>query len=184
MDFTPTPADRERAEESLRNIARKVTELNSEAICTTCEEGGIAFGGPKTGQTLVLDINITREGEDPYLFADLNDTLSWYEYDYETTEEFENDIALEVDHCIREGGIPDATPPKWALPAALLVAGGIFGVIMTVGFFLLSVLIALITGNMGTIPALIADGPWWKVLLCTWFLFSGALGILSLIRRK
>lgn len=184
MDFTPTPADRERAENSLRNIARKVTERNRDIVFSECEAGGIAFTCHNTGFTLVLDINITAAYGKPYLFADLNDTLSWQEWDFDTAEEFEADIVAEILHCIEQGGIPDTTPPRWALSAALLVVGGIFGVITTVGFMLLSVLIALITGNMDTIPALIADGPWWQILFGSWVLLDIVLGIFCLIRRK
>lgn len=66
----------------------------------------------------------------------------------------------------------------------LLVVGGLFGIIMTLGFLIIEVLAVLLSGRIDIIVQLILDTPWWAVFLFTWLAFVLIMGIITLMAKR
>lgn len=66
----------------------------------------------------------------------------------------------------------------------LLVMGGLFGIFMTLGFMLITVLLALVFGAAGEIPGLMASMPWWQIFVFAWVAFGVSMGIVEVLAMK
>lgn len=56
------------------------------------KDGCIAFSGSSEKPELLLTISAMKTEGKFYLYADIDDELSWQEWDFESQEDFENDI--------------------------------------------------------------------------------------------
>lgn len=74
------------------NIKAKITDK-----CGVSEfiekDGLIAFSGNSENPESVLTVSVMKSGSMLCLYADLDDEMSWQEWDYESQDEFENKIA-------------------------------------------------------------------------------------------
>ncbi len=68
--------------------------------------------------------------------------------------------------------------------SVFIIMGGLFGVFMTLGLMLVSILIATIFGLVQEIPSLFADMPWWLVFLASWGMFGITMGVLTLLAKR
>ena len=57
------------------------------------KEGWIAFSGSFDKPELLLTISGMKTGGKDYLYADVDDEISWQEWDFENREDFENAVA-------------------------------------------------------------------------------------------
>ncbi len=60
------------------------------------KDGWIAFSGDIENPELLLTISIMKSDGKLNLCADIDDDVSWYEWDYENQEDFENEIVSYV----------------------------------------------------------------------------------------
>lgn len=65
-----------------------------------------------------------------------------------------------------------------------LFAGGFFGVFMTLGMMLVSVVMLTIFGQFSEIPSFFVTVPWWQVLAFCWVSFGVCMGIVSVLGRR
>ncbi len=52
----------------------------------------VAFAGSKDNMELMLEISTQKSGEEKYLYASVDDEVSWQEWDFDNLDEFENKI--------------------------------------------------------------------------------------------
>lgn len=52
----------------------------------------VAFAGSKDNMELMLEICTQQDGNDKYLYASVDDEVSWHECEFDSLEEFESDI--------------------------------------------------------------------------------------------
>ena len=75
--------------------------------------------------------------------------------------------------------------PYWKLFLfAFIVLGGLSGIFMAIGFMLMTVVACLVLGQPQTIPSMLKDYPWGLILLLSWVLFGGFMGILTVFVKK
>ena len=75
--------------------------------------------------------------------------------------------------------------PYWKLFLfAFIVLGGLSGILMAIGFMLMTVVACLVLGQPQTIPSMLKDYPWGLILLLSWVLFGGFMGILTAFVKK
>ncbi len=60
------------------------------------KDGWIAFAGSAEKPELVLTVSVTESGGKCYLCADVDDEVSWWEWDHENREAFENAIVAHI----------------------------------------------------------------------------------------
>ena len=65
-----------------------------------------------------------------------------------------------------------------------LFAGGLFGILMTIGFALIAVLMALLFGAASEIPELMSSMPWWQILVFCWVGFGASMGIVEVLAKR
>lgn len=73
------------------NIKSKITNRCGK-IDFIEENGSIAFSGNAQNSELLLTLSIMKVEGKHYLYADLDDQISWQEWDFENQEDFENAI--------------------------------------------------------------------------------------------
>ncbi len=56
------------------------------------KDGWIAFSGSFQNPELLLTLSIMKTDGKHYLYADIDDEISWQEWDFENQEDFENAI--------------------------------------------------------------------------------------------
>lgn len=64
------------------------------------------------------------------------------------------------------------------------VMGGAFGIFMTIGFMLISVLVCLVIAQPQAILSMITDIPWWALFLLTWILFGATMGVITVLAKR
>ena len=67
---------------------------------------------------------------------------------------------------------------------AIIVLGFVAGVICTVGFMLLGVILCLIFAIPQAIPDMFTDLPWWKFFLFAWALLDGAMVLIIVFEKR
>lgn len=87
-----TEDDLKRADNCLCNIKRKISEQSGVSDFLEYENGCVAFSGSRAKPELFLDVSIVKSEGKFHLYADIDDEVSWHEWDYESQEEFENEI--------------------------------------------------------------------------------------------
>lgn len=66
----------------------------------------------------------------------------------------------------------------------LLVAGGMFGVLMTLGMMLICIIVATVFGQFYAIPELLKEMPWGLSLAISWLGFGIAMGVVTVIALR
>lgn len=75
--------------------------------------------------------------------------------------------------------------PGWSLFwAFLLIGGGIFGVLMTLGMLLLSVVAIGLLDGFGEVPRFLAIVPWHYILLFCWLGFGFSMGVITMLAMR
>ena len=89
----PNDEDTERANRCLCNIKDKISKQCGVSNFIEFENGCIAFSGTKDNPDLFLSLSVIKSNGKFALHADIDDDVSWYEWDFNSQQEFENDIA-------------------------------------------------------------------------------------------
>lgn len=75
--------------------------------------------------------------------------------------------------------------PSWKLFFFVFVLmGGLFGILLTIGFMLMTVVACLVLGQPQAIPSMFTDIPWGVGLLTAWVLFGGIMGIVTVLAKR
>lgn len=77
----------------------------------------------------------------------------------------------------------DPGGPFW-IPVAILVMGIPFGLFMTLGFMLITVIACLCVGQPEAIPSMFTELPWLALFLFSFLLFGGAMSIVTLLASR
>lgn len=88
----PSGEDWTRVDNCLCNIKNKISEQSGVSDFLEYENGCVAFSGTKDKPELFFDLSILKSEGKFHLYADIDDEVSWYEWDFESQEEFENEI--------------------------------------------------------------------------------------------
>lgn len=86
-----------------------------------------------------------------------------------------------------ERAIPHSGPgnANWAVFLGMfLFAGGFFGVFMTLGMMLVSVVAFTLFGQFREIPSFFVTVPWWQILVFCWLGFGVSMGIVAVLGKK
>lgn len=86
-----------------------------------------------------------------------------------------------------ERAIPHAGPgvSNWtAFWLIFLLAGGFFGIFMTLAMMLVSVVALALFGEFREIPSFMATVPWWQCLAFCWVSFGASMGIVTIIAKR
>lgn len=97
---SPSSEDFTRVDNCLRNIKNKISAQSGVSDFLEYENGSIAFSGTKDNPELFFDLSIVKSEGKFHLYADIDDEVSWYEWDYESQEEFENEIVKYISPMI------------------------------------------------------------------------------------
>ena len=65
-----------------------------------------------------------------------------------------------------------------------LVAGGLFGIFMTLGFLVITVLLTVAFTGFAMVPEVLIAVPWLRILLLTWALFGGIWGLVTVLAKR
>ena len=65
-----------------------------------------------------------------------------------------------------------------------LIGGGLYGIFMTIGMMLFTIVLSAICGQADEIPSMIMELPWWLVLAIGWIGFGGLMGILTVLADR
>ena len=84
--------DRIRAKKCLNAIISAVSEKRGIPEFIQCEDGSVAFAGSRDKMELVLEVFIQKYDGKNWLYASLDDEVSWQEWDYVNQEEFQQNI--------------------------------------------------------------------------------------------
>ena len=88
----PSGEDFTRVDNCLCSIKNKISEQSGVSDFLEYENGGIAFSGTRDKPELFFNLSILKSEGKFHLSADIDDEISWYEWNYESQEEFENEI--------------------------------------------------------------------------------------------
>ena len=78
--------------ESLDNIKKKITEKIGISNFIDLGETSAAFSGTIDKYDLYISLDIVKKRGKDYLYAYMDDHFEWYEWDYESQNEFEDKI--------------------------------------------------------------------------------------------
>lgn len=92
---TTKQGDEARLQTCYRNIADKVAQLRGISGCIQ-GKGWIAFAGTAEKPALQLTLTTMKTGGRLYLYADVDDEISWQEWDYDSQAAFEGEIAAYI----------------------------------------------------------------------------------------
>ncbi|MBQ8868351.1 MAG: hypothetical protein IJ027_01355 [Oscillospiraceae bacterium] len=84
-----------RIDNCYNNIKNKIAQKSGVSNFIE-KDGWIAFSGDTENPELLLTISITKSEGKLHLYADIDDDISWYEWDYENQEDFENEIVAHI----------------------------------------------------------------------------------------
>ncbi|MDD6237208.1 MAG: hypothetical protein PUB00_07485 [Clostridiales bacterium] len=84
--------DPEKAEKCLANIKRKISEITGVSKFIELDDNFIAFSGTPDNPDLLLYLDITSAHGKKYLYASMDDRLSWQEWEFNNQDDFENSI--------------------------------------------------------------------------------------------
>ena len=90
-------SDRLRAEDCLNAIVSAVSEKRGISEFIQCEDGCVAFAGSWEKKELVLELCIQKYDGKNWLYASLDDEVTWPEWDYVNQEEFTQNI---IEHLV------------------------------------------------------------------------------------
>jgi len=79
--------------ECLENIKRKITEKTGISKCIDLGETSAAFSGTIDNYDLYISLDIVKKRGKNYLWAYMEGHFEWYEWEYDSQNEFENEIA-------------------------------------------------------------------------------------------
>ncbi len=65
-----------------------------------------------------------------------------------------------------------------------LIAGGLFGTLMTAAYMIITALVAVIFGSAAEIPFLLTEIPWLFIFAFSWIGFGGAMGIIETLASR
>ncbi len=82
----------ENEKECVERIKKAVSEKAGISQFIDYDDSTVAFAGSKDNMKLLLEVSTQKSGDQTYLYASVDDEESWQEYDYESREEFENEI--------------------------------------------------------------------------------------------
>lgn len=88
----PSDEDLAKVDNCLCNIKNKISEQSGVSDFLEYENGCIAFSGNKDNPELFFDLDILKSEGKYNLYADIDDEVSWYEWDFKSLEQFENAI--------------------------------------------------------------------------------------------
>ena len=92
-----TEQDQLRAENCLNSIVFAVSEKSGIPEFIRYDNETVAFAGSRENMELVLEVFIQRYDGKNWLYASLDDEVSWQEWDYVNLEEFTQNI---IDHLV------------------------------------------------------------------------------------
>ena len=95
--FQPDGFQRDRADKCLAHIKTMVSEKTGVVEFRDLEDGSVAFGGTQENPERILTLSFMKTGGAIYLYADLDDEVSWQEWDFENQRRFEESVA---DHLV------------------------------------------------------------------------------------
>ena len=78
--------------ECLANIKRKITQKTEISNFVDLGETSAAFSGTIDKYDLYISLDIVKRRGKDYLYAYMDDHFEWYEWDYESQNEFEDKI--------------------------------------------------------------------------------------------
>ncbi len=96
---TPNDNDNTRMDACYKNIKFKITQQCGIADFIE-KDGWIAFSGSLEKPQLLLTLSIMKTDGKHYLYADIDDEISWQEWDFENQEDFENAVVEYVSPLI------------------------------------------------------------------------------------
>lgn len=65
-----------------------------------------------------------------------------------------------------------------------LVGGGFFSVFMTLVFFVITILLTVVFTGFAMVPEVVIAVPWFRILLLTWILFGGIMGLVTVLAKR
>ncbi len=87
-----TEDDVQRANDCVARIKQAVSQRCGIDNFINCDNSTVAFAGSKDNMELLLEISIAKCDSRKYLYASIDDEVSWQEWDFDNLDEFENDI--------------------------------------------------------------------------------------------
>lgn len=78
--------------ECLANIKRKITEKTEISNFVDLGETNAAFSGTVDNYDLYISLDVVKKRSKEYLYAYMEDHFEWYEWDYDSQNEFEDKI--------------------------------------------------------------------------------------------
>lgn len=81
-----------RADDCFCNIKRKVSEKSGISNFLEYDNRCVAFSGSRDKPELFFDLSIVKSEGKFYLYADIDDEVTWEEWNFDSQEEFENEI--------------------------------------------------------------------------------------------
>lgn len=88
--------DVERVKSCIHNIKTAVSVKSGVADFIDYDDSSVAFAGSKDRMELFLEIYTQKYDGKKYLYASLDDEVSWQEWDFETQAAFENNIVKHI----------------------------------------------------------------------------------------
>lgn len=96
----PNQENMQRIENCYKNIKDKIKKNTYILNFIESDEGWIAFSGTENQPDLLLTLSIMKTEGKYYLYADLDDEISWQEWDFDNQTEFENEIVKYISPLI------------------------------------------------------------------------------------
>ncbi len=87
-----TEDDIQRADGCVARIKQAVSQKCGIDDFIDCDDSTVAFARTKENKELLLEISVAKCGDKKYLYASVDDEVSWQEWDFDNLDEFENDI--------------------------------------------------------------------------------------------
>lgn len=78
--------------ECLANIKRKIAEITEISNFVDLGGTGAAFSGTVDNYDLYISLDVVKKRSKEYLYAYMEDHFEWYEWDYKSQNEFEDEI--------------------------------------------------------------------------------------------
>lgn len=94
------------AERCMEEIIQKIARISGIDGCIRLDGGDVAFSGSKEKPELQLELSIMsgvkKGGRLHFLYASLDDEISWQEWDFEKTEAFADAIAEHIGPLVEQ----------------------------------------------------------------------------------
>lgn len=94
--------DIEKEKTCMMNIRKSVSQKCGISNFIDYDDFTVAFSGSKENMELVLEIYTQKYEGKKYLYASLDDDVSWPEWDFNSCADFEEDIAEYISHRVNK----------------------------------------------------------------------------------